>query len=449
MILKIKRYLHKNKSIVGFVYKAKTKILNLIHKNKALLDALFFINDTLLSFFNKRYFSLPHKNKVKGVSNNRSIVFFGESYYHFFHLAAALRKRGWKAISVSTLPPSSLSHGSDLNLYSNDPFQFKKNVEEFLKVIVKDYKMVHFYSNLMIWNNYINNIIPLDIMSLKENGIKIGYTPSGCKDARTQTQIYKSTNGLCNKCVWQDNFQACSDEKNENLINKVKRIADFISYEADGNLGIEDNKNNHLIISTEPLLYALDPDHWQIGNPIPERYKIKRHSEKHLIVVTSFYNQHIRTNSQKDIKGMKAMYAAIEQLTEEGFPIQHIHAQAIPSKDMRYIQMQADIIIDQLNYGRYGAFAREGMMLGKPVICKIDYLSESFPNLALKECPLINADENTIYYVLKDLVNLSEQERKIIGNQSREYMLKWHSADQCAERFEKIYDILIESNIHV
>ena len=111
--------------------------------------------------------------------------------------------------------------------------------------------------------------------------------------------------------------------------------------------------------------------------------------------------------------------------------------------------MQADIIIDQLNYGRYGAFAREGMMLGKPVICKIDYLSESFPNLALKECPLINADENTLYYVLKDLVNLSEQERKIIGNRSREYMLKWHSADQCAERFEKIYDTLIESNIHV
>lgn len=449
MILKIKHYLHKKKSIVGFVYKIKTIILSLFHKNKYLLGTLFFVNNSLFSSFDQRYFFLPNKKNVKKDSKDRSIVFFGGSYYHFFHLAAALRKRGWKAISVSTLPPSSLSHGSDLNLYSNDPLQFKKNVEEFLQIIVKDYKMIHFYSNLMIWNNYINNIIPLDIMFLKENGIKIGYTPSGCKDACTQTQIYKSTNGLCNKCVWQDNFQACSNEKNENLINRVMKIADFISYEADGNIGIEDNKNSLPMISTEPLLYALDPDHWQGDAPIPEHYKIKRHSEKHLIVLTSFYNQHIRTNSQKDIKGVKAMYRAIEQLIEEGYPIQHIHVQDIPSKDMRYIQMQADIIIDQLNYGRYGAFAREGMMLGKPVICKIDYLMESLPNIALKECPLINADEETIYSILKEIIALPEKERKEIGNRSRDYMMKWHSADQCAERFEKIYDILIESNQYV
>jgi hypothetical protein len=154
-------------------------------------------------------------------------------------------------------------------------------------------------------------------------------------------------------------------------------------------------------------------------------------------------------NAQKDIKGVKAMYDAINQLTQEGYPIQHIHVQDIPSKDMRYIQMQADIIIDQLNYGRYGAFAREGMMLGKPVICKIDYLMKSVPNAALKECPLINADEDTIYSVLKDVMALPEVERVAIGKRSRNYMMKWHSAEQCAERFEKIYDTLFEENIHV
>jgi glycosyltransferase involved in cell wall biosynthesis len=140
------------------------------------------------------------------------------------------------------------------------------------------------------------------------------------------------------------------------------------------------------------------------------------------------------------------MQKAIDQLIGENYSIQHIHVSNVPSKDLRYIQAQSDIIIDQLNYGRYGAFAREGMMLGKPVICKIDYLSDSINNSALKECPIIRADEESIYTVLKKIINLPEKTRQNIGKLSRAYMMKWHSAESCAERFEKIYDRLIERN---
>ena len=48
----------------------------------------------------------------------------------------------------------------------------------------------------------------------------------------------------------------------------------------------------------------------------------------------------------------------------------------MPNKDVRFIQVQADIVVDQLNYGRYGAQAREGMMLGRPTVC---YINKSEP----------------------------------------------------------------------
>ena len=73
-------------------------------------------------------------------------------------------------------------------------------------------------------------------------------------------------------------------------------------------------------------------------------------------------------------------------------------------------------------------------------------LSFLINNSALKECPIIRADEESIYTVLKKIINLPEKTRQNIGKLSRAYMMKWHSAESCAERFEKIYDRLIERN---
>lgn len=41
---------------------------------------------------------LLHEN---GSSNKRSVVFLHNSYYHFYYLAQALRRRGWDAVTVT------------------------------------------------------------------------------------------------------------------------------------------------------------------------------------------------------------------------------------------------------------------------------------------------------------------------------------------------------------
>lgn len=442
----IKSALSKNKFVILTIFYIRTILLNFFLSSKKTTLFLFFLNNRLFSKLKSNYFNLSFNGSNE--KKKRSIVFVGESYYCFFYLAKALRKRGWDAISVSLTAenrgPTFLSHGSDLALFSKDSATHQKKIESFISEVRRKYNMIHFYSNLMLWDNYLNHTIPLDIISLKQNGVKIGYTPSGCKDYSTQSDFYQYSNKLCDKCIWQDNSKECSNKRNFQNINKFNQIADFISYEVDCSIGVQGDLNSTPSIYTEPLLYALDPKHWDPDIKIPNDFKINKKSKKHLIILTSFANQNLRTNNQKDIKGIRAMKSAIDQLISEGYPIQHVHTQDIDSINLRYIQVQADIIIDQLNYGRYGAFAREGMMLSKPVICKIDYLMPSLKNEALKECPLINASEETIYSVLKELIMLPPEERLKIGRKSREYMMKWHSADQCAERFEKIYDQLME-----
>jgi len=57
----------------------------------------------------------------------------------------------------------------------------------------------------------------------------------------------------------------------------------------------------------------------------------------------------------------------------------------------------------------------------------------------MSELPLVSATEHTIYEVLRNLL-LDPAKRAAIGRASRAYALKWHSADACAERYERIYD---------
>lgn len=40
---------------------------------------------------------------------------------------------------------------------------------------------------------------------------------------------------------------------------------------------------------------------------------------------------------------------------------------------------------------------------------------------------------------------MDREKRIAVGKQSREYALKWHSAESCAERYEMIYDRLLET----
>jgi hypothetical protein len=78
----------------------------------------------------------------------------------------------------------------------------------------------------------------------------------------------------------------------------------------------------------------------------------------------------------------------IERLRGEGMALELIEPTGIPNKEVRFLQAQADIFLDMLTYGWFGANIREAMMLAKPVICFIrpewlESLREEIPEYAM------------------------------------------------------------------
>jgi hypothetical protein len=365
----------------------------------------------------------------------RSVYFIGNNYNAFYTLAEGLRKRGWRATSAS--PNKKEQFVQSYHKYINLSSEIG-SVRSFLDILF-NYKFLHVYNmtNSTLYNgsSWILRCI-LTIANLKKSGILLIFTPSGCLDGSTSKEINEITQGLCHKCIWQGNDLVCNDIKNQQRVEWIKKYCELFSNE------IEWPKS--LSKSDIGLNIPLLPLDSQIMTPnliIPDAYKIRK-ADDEIIVFTAYGNENLRSNDQKDIKGKKYIKAAINKLISEGHPLIHFHANSIPSKDMRYYQVQADIIIDQLNYGTIGSAAREGMMLGKPVICHVSEMIRT-TNIAMKDCPAIDATEESIYDVLKKLALFSHEERQRIGIQSRKWMLKWYDADVCAQRYEKVAHCLV------
>jgi len=90
---------------------------------------------------------------------------------------------------------------------------------------------------------------------------------------------------------------------------------------------------------------------------------------------------------------------------------------------MRFYQQQADIIVEQLIYGWWGSTFVETAALGKPVVCYLrpswkKFFLETFPEYT--ELPIVEADTQTIYVVLKRLAEDSDY-RQRAGEASRKF----------------------------
>ena len=380
----------------------------------------------------------------------RSVFFYGQSYYHFYYLAKALRKRSWDAITVNFEDPKGVNakfyHGQDINLYRPNCRRMHTKVERFIKMANKRFNLMHFAGDSYLCFHPGNWELsdPPEIVDWRSSGKKIAYTVSGCNSATLQSSVVKwssfdGANVACNRCIWQLHPDVCNDHKSVVWGKKLEKHCDIIFAET---LPALDYIASHQNVIRDPLTMCLDPDLWSDKLRIPKKWKIKRES-KELLVYHAVGNYESRSQQGRNIKGTPAIAAAVDRLKEEGMKVRLIFVTNIPNKQVRYLQAQADVIIDQLNYGRYGANAREGMMLGKPVICYINKheIKKSDELPCLEEVPLVSATEETVYEKLKELL-LDKSLREAISKASRDYAIKWHSADACAARYEKVYDEL-------
>lgn len=377
----------------------------------------------------------------------RSVVFLGNSYYNFLYLAGALRRRGWDAISVNVEDDTRdgfLFHGQDLDLFDPEPDRFLGNVRRFYAGLAGRFRLLHFYGKgrmALFPENSGTGAVPWDFLALKRAGMRIAYSHYGCQDMVARSTFDRwSRNRCCPACVWSTRPDQCDDATSLAWGRRVKAVCDMICVETEPLL---DHKHGPSVYQ-EPLTCALDPDLWRDDLEIPARFRRPR-EDGEVVVYHAVGNFDARVRDGRNVKGTHAVVAAIDALRQKGLKVRLDFVKDIPNREVRFIQAQADIIVDQVLYGRHGATAREAMMLGKPTVACID-AGEEFPGAAcryLENCPVVPATPATLADTLEDLVR-SPERRVAIGRASRAHALQWWSADACAARYEAAYDRLMQ-----
>ncbi|MBS3168171.1 glycosyltransferase [Candidatus Woesearchaeota archaeon] len=138
--------------------------------------------------------------------------------------------------------------------------------------------------------------------------------------------------------------------------------------------------------------------------------------------------------SDRFIKGTEYVIKAINQLKQEGFNVELILLEKIPHDKVKSYYEDADIVVDQLIIGWYGAFAAESMALGKPVCC---YIRDDLWKYA-KGCPIINVNKENLAERLKTLIK-SKSLRNKLGKEGMKYVKKMHDSKKINKMFVELY----------
>jgi glycosyltransferase involved in cell wall biosynthesis len=143
--------------------------------------------------------------------------------------------------------------------------------------------------------------------------------------------------------------------------------------------------------------------------------------------------------SNRSIKGTEHVIQACTKLEKEGYPVRLVLAENVPHAEMKTVYESADIFVDQLLVGWYGAAAVEAMALGKPSIC---YLRESdIAWLPFKESiPVISATRDTIYATILYLLE-NRHYLKELGLRSRMYVEDVHDPVKIALQMKRTYEL--------
>jgi glycosyltransferase involved in cell wall biosynthesis len=191
----------------------------------------------------------------------------------------------------------------------------------------------------------------------------------------------------------------------------------------------------------------LDKEFWHPDIQIPAKYRLPTLPLGGVRLYHAVGHRTERTRSDGvNIKSTHVYLPLISQLRNEGHQLDLIQPTGIPNREVVFLQAQADIFLDMLTFGWFGANAREAMMLGKPVICFLrpEWLESARKEIPdyIDELPVVSATPQTVKAVLLDLI-VNKEKRLKIGRDSRRFAEKWHSAEAGSRRFNQIYSDLL------
>lgn len=246
------------------------------------------------------------------------------------------------------------------------------------------------------------NDIAGDLAALEQANIKVALLAHG-SEIRSPEQ-HRARNP-------QSHFH---DARDTDLLNALSRIANR-------NRAILASTDLPVFVTTPDLLddvpqatwlpLVIDMDSWATATPIMER-------ERPVV---------LHAPSARWAKGTDRFLPALLALENQGLITLNL-VEGLPWPEMQRQVKEADIVVDQVAVGAYGAFACEAMAAGKPVIA---YLTEKVTEVVGEELPILNATGAEVATTIEHLVADRERARTI-GAASAAYARAVHDGTRSA-----------------
>lgn len=318
-----------------------------------------------------------------------------------------------------------LNYSSDINLHLEEiQFNYLKLLN-MLKAFVKirgQYEVFHFNFGQSIVHapKYMLNNVDLPFYPKKA---KLFVTYNGCDARQKLPTMARTTISACHYAECYDGI--CNSGRGDKL--KRRSIAKMARYV------------RHIWALNPDLLYFLPKDK---ASFLP--YSVALDDIDPAIPDSS--NKKIRiahAPTNRACKGSDIILDALNSLKKtHGHLIDICLVENLSHKQAVQTYKQADLVIDQILVGWYGALAIEVMSIGKPVICRIEQDDLHFLPKQMAEDvtkAFIPAEPGTI----RDAIVLCIEDRQFLKEKAEaglEYARKWHDPRYVAGITKEMYE---------
>lgn len=289
--------------------------------------------------------------------------------------------------------------------------------------IRREYDVFHFNfgSSLLDTNRFGLSLLDLPLYSSRG---KIIVTYNGCDARQKYPTMARTPFSACHDSNCYDGI--CIDRKHDQL--KEDKIKKFNKY-ADAIFALNPDLLHFLPKRAQFLPYTIA--NWNTIQTVPEK---DVYGDTITIV-------HAPTN--RGAKGTDIILKTLERIQSiYKKRVKIILVENLPYSEAIKKYAEADLIIDQILIGWYGAFAVEAMKMGKPVVAYVREDDLSFiPSQMVEDCnkSIINADPCTLYDVLESIIQ-DPDVLKSYRNRGLTYVNRWHDPVSVAQITKKAYE---------
>lgn len=323
-----------------------------------------------------------------------------------------LRNQGIESLSI--VYPDSFKRQADLQLLFGGNF-ITKVVRHSLNYI-KRIKCFFYFNTFHFY--YGTSLFPyqLDLPLYKLFGKKVimEYLGTDCQLYEYSIKKYKWTNSFGRFPLKQDGLN------NDKIITKrLKRESGYIDKKF-----VCAPLYSEFVNKSTVLPLAIDISDFNFS-PLEKKDKLRiMHAPTH-----------------RGFKGSDYILEALNKLIEEGYPLEIDLVEGVTHLELKNRYLKCDIFIDQILAGWYGTASIEAMAIGRPVICfmRNDYFKEIDYNI---DIPIISADPDSIYDVLKETINFPFERLQEIGVSSRKFVEEIHDVKKVTKKLIGEYKAL-------